>query len=97
MCTKAVKEGKEVAFVVAGKEDFNKVLIMEPGWGSLSAISKQLDDFIELDDIEKQAEEIKKAMAEEPVSETKKTAAEEKAGKAKETAQEEQATETKEQ
>lgn len=62
LCTQAAKEGKEVAFVVAGKEDYNNVNFMRHGWSSLNGISHHIDRFIELDDVKKQAKAIQKMM-----------------------------------
>ncbi len=61
-CTKAAKEGKEVAFVVAGKEDVEKVSFFAPGWGSINGISQHIDRFIELNNVKLQAKAIQKAM-----------------------------------
>ena len=61
-CTNAVKEGKEIAFVVAGKEDVEKVSFFAPGWGSINGISNHIDRFIELNNVKAQAKAIKKAM-----------------------------------
>ena len=60
LCTQAAKSGKEVAFVVAGKEDYNNVNFMRPGWSSLNGISQHIDRFIELDNVKKQSQAIKK-------------------------------------
>ena len=62
LCTNAVKEGKEIAFVVAGKEDVEKVSFFAPGWGSINGISNHIDRFIELNNVKAQAKAIKKAM-----------------------------------
>ena len=62
LCTNAAKEGKEVAFVVAGKKDVNKVLFMEHGWTSINGVSHHIDRFIELDDVKKQAKAIQAMM-----------------------------------
>ena len=61
-CTKAAKEGKEIAFVVAGKEDVDKVSYFAPGWGSVNGISHHIDRFIELQNVKLQAKAIQKAM-----------------------------------
>ena len=57
-----IKEGKEIAFVVAGKEDVEKVSFFAPGWGSINGISKHIDRFINLDNVKLQAKAIQKAM-----------------------------------
>lgn len=62
MCARAVREGKEVAFVVAGKKDYENVMFMKPGWGSINGVSHHLDRFIDLVDVRKQANAIQKAM-----------------------------------
>lgn len=62
LCTQAAKSGKEVVFVVAGQEDYNKVNFMSPGWTSLNGISQHIDRFIELDNVKKQAQAIQKMM-----------------------------------
>ena len=61
-CTNAAREGKEIAFVVAGKEDVEKVSFFAPGWGSINGISKHIDRFIELNNVKLQAKAIQKAM-----------------------------------
>lgn len=53
LCSKEAKKGNEIYFVVTGKKDCDKVKFMTPGWGSINGISKQLDEFILLDNIEK--------------------------------------------
>ena len=53
LCTKAVQEGKEVAFVVCGKKAFNSVYYFNQGWGTLRGISKKLDEFVNLDEDDK--------------------------------------------
>ena len=62
LCSEAVQNGKEVAFVVAGQEDYNKVNFMSPGWTSLNGISQHIDRFIELDNVKKQSQAIQKMM-----------------------------------
>lgn len=61
-CTKAAKDGKEIAFVVAGKEDVEKVSFFAHGWGSINGISQHIDRFIELNNVKLQAKAIQKAM-----------------------------------
>ena len=58
LCSKEVKKGNEIYFVVAGKKDNDKVKFMAPGWGSINGISRQLDEFILLNDIKENVEEI---------------------------------------
>lgn len=62
LCTQAAHQGKEIAFVVAGKEDTNKVSFMEFGWSSVNGISRHIDRFIELTDVKKQSRAIQKMM-----------------------------------
>ena len=59
LCTQAAKSGKEVAFVVAGKEHYNNVNFMRPGWSSLNGISQQIDRFIELDNVKNNLKQLK--------------------------------------
>ena len=47
-CTRAAKSGKEIYFVVAGKEDIENIRFMESGWGSVNGISNHITDFIML-------------------------------------------------
>jgi len=58
LCTQAARQGKEIAFVVAGKKDTDKVSFMESGWSSINGISRHLDRFIELTDVKKQVRAI---------------------------------------
>ena len=62
LCTDAAHNGKEIAFVIAGKKDVDNVMFMRQGWGSINGISKHIDRFIELVDVKKQAQAIKKMM-----------------------------------
>ena len=65
LCTEAANNGKEVAFVVAGKEDYDKVYFMRSGWTSLNGISHHIDRFIDLENVKKQARAIQKMMKKE--------------------------------
>lgn len=49
LCAKAVKEGKEVAFLITGK-NVKDVLFMSHGWGSLNGISQHIANFFEMKD-----------------------------------------------
>lgn len=48
-CSKAAKEGKEVAFLITGK-NVKDALFMNPGWGSLNGISHHIISFFEIKD-----------------------------------------------
>ncbi len=61
-CADAVKEGNEIAFFVTGKKDNKKIRYMESGWSSLTGISRHIDRFIQLGDIESTAKKISKDM-----------------------------------
>ncbi len=62
LCTEAAKQGNEIAFVVAGKEDVEKVSFMHPGWSSVNGISNHIDRFIQLSNVKEQAKAIQRAM-----------------------------------
>ena len=40
--TQAAHEGKDVCFIITGKEDCKKASFMYPGWGSLNGISQHI-------------------------------------------------------
>ena len=62
LCTQAAQNGKEIAFVIAGKKDVDNVSFMKSGWGSINGISQHINRFIELTDVKKQARAIQKMM-----------------------------------
>lgn len=62
LCSQAVKEGKEIAFVVTGKENNKNLSFMQFGWTSINAISRRLQRFVELKNIPEQAKTIQEAM-----------------------------------
>lgn len=62
LCTQAAQNGKEIAFVIAGKKDVDNVSFMNQGWGSINGISQHINRFIELTDVKKQARAIQKMM-----------------------------------
>ena len=58
--TKAAHEGKEVYFLVTGKEDCDKLRFMQFGWGSINGVSHHINKGVDLDKVEeKDLEEIK--------------------------------------
>lgn len=63
-CSKAVRQGKELAFVITGKKDTDKVRFMEQGWGSMNGISHRLEAFLNITNVDKAARQIKYSMAE---------------------------------
>lgn len=62
LCTDAAKSGKEVAFVVTGKEATDNVSFMNYGWSSINGVSRHIDRFVELTDVKEQAKAIQEAM-----------------------------------
>ncbi len=62
LCTEAAKQGDEIAFIVAGKEDVEKVSFMYPGWSSVNGVSNHIDRFIKLTNVKEQAKAIQRAM-----------------------------------
>ena len=62
-CSKAVKDGKDVAFFITGKDDTQKVDYMFDGWGSIFGISKHIDKFINLRSTKAATEEIRTSIA----------------------------------
>ena len=62
LCSKAVQDGKEIAFVVTGKENNRNISFMEFGWSSINAISRRIEKFISLENVPEQAKAIQEAM-----------------------------------
>ena len=62
LCNQAVRDGKEVAFFVTGKENNDKLSFMQQGWTSINAISRRLQRFMDLKNIPEQAKTIQEAM-----------------------------------
>lgn len=60
--TDYVGAGKNISFVVTGKEDVKKITTHVLGWTTLEEISKQIDKYIILKDIKQQMREIKRSM-----------------------------------
>ena len=58
-----VDAGKNISFVVTGKEDVKKISTHVSGWRTLEEISKQIDKFIILKDISKQMREVRRSMS----------------------------------
>lgn len=52
-CTKAVNDGKKIAYIVTGKEATKKVRSLDYGWSSLSRIRGKVERFIFLGDNDK--------------------------------------------
>lgn len=50
-CHSAVRQGREVAFLVVGKEDCSKVRFMDSGYTTLNGISQHLDGGYRIDNI----------------------------------------------
>ena len=61
-CGKAANEGKEIAFVVTGKQANKALSFMDYGWSSINGVSKRLQRFISLDNVKEQAKQIQEAM-----------------------------------
>ena len=61
-CGKAANEGKEIAFVVTGKQANKALSFMDYGWSSVNGVSKRLQRFISLDNVKEQAKQIQEAM-----------------------------------
>lgn len=55
LCSKAVKEGKEVDFYVTGK-NVHDVRFMEFGWGSINGVSRHIDSAYTIQDDKKAAD-----------------------------------------
>lgn len=55
LCTKAVKEGREVDFYVTGKNILD-VRFMEFGWGSINGVSRHIDSAYTIQDDKKAAD-----------------------------------------
>ena len=62
LCSQAVQDGKEIAFVVTGKENNKNLSFMQHGWTSINAISRRLQRFVELQNVPEQAKTIQEAM-----------------------------------
>lgn len=62
LCNQAVRDGKEVAFIVTGKENNRNLSFMQQGWTSIHSISRRLQRFMDLKNIPEQAKAIQEAM-----------------------------------
>ena len=62
LCAKAAAEGKEISFVITGKEACNNISFMQFGWSSIHGISRRIQRFIDLRNTEEQAKNIQEAM-----------------------------------
>ena len=62
LCAKAASEGKEISFVVTGKDACDNISFMQQGWSSIHGISRRIQRFIELRNTEEQAKTIQEAM-----------------------------------
>ncbi len=47
--TQVSKQGKDVAIIVTGKEDIQKVSTMERGWSSINSLSNHLKEIVNVD------------------------------------------------
>ena len=62
LCSAAVTEGKEIAFVVTGKASNRALSFMDYGWSTVNAVSRRLQQFISLENVQEQAKQIQDAM-----------------------------------
>ncbi|MBQ8886350.1 MAG: hypothetical protein IJY61_01435 [Candidatus Gastranaerophilales bacterium] len=62
LCANAAAEGKEISFVVTGKEACNNVSFMQFGWTSIQGISRRIQRFIDLRNTEEQVKTIQEAI-----------------------------------